>query len=130
MTNDETTAQAVPSVGPGGPQKVFFLCFTDPVAGSQDARREHFDEHKAWVVEMEGAGHVFLAGPLLDESYQPSGSGLIVVRADSLEEAKRIVDGEPFHQRGLRTYRLVPWRINEGSFDMKVVISGGRLDWK
>lgn len=127
MANDDQAA--APDTRHDGARKVFFLCFTDPVEGSQDAIREHFDKHKAWVVEMEGAGHVFLGGPLLDEHYRSYGSGLIVVRAGSLDEAKRIVDGDPFHQRGIRTYRVVPWQVNEGSLDVRLVLSGGRVDW-
>lgn len=127
---DEQAAQTGPDTRHAGAQKVYFLCFTDPVEGAQEAIREHFDKHKAWVVEMEGAGNIFVAGPLLDENYRSFGSGLLVIRAGSLEQAKRIVDGDPFHQRGIRTYRLIPWQINEGSFDVKFVLSGGRLDWR
>jgi uncharacterized protein len=42
-------------------------------------------------------------------------------RADETRaEAAEICDADPFHRRGLRTYRLVPWQINEGSLTVQL----------
>ncbi len=97
-----------------GLQAVFFACFTEP-AVPLDELEPHVAEHKAWIAAIEREGRIFAAGPLLDENHRFHGPGLIVLRAASLEEAAAICDADPFHQRGLRTYRLVPWQINEGS---------------
>jgi uncharacterized protein len=106
-----------------GAQQVYFLCFTDPVALSADEMRPYIDEHKRWLANVEASGVLFLAGPLLDDSFRFSGSGLMVLRAGSVKEARELLDSDPFHANGIRKYRLVPWQVNEGSVTLQVVLS-------
>ncbi|WIY00996.1 YciI family protein [Amycolatopsis mongoliensis] len=110
-----------------GAQKVVFLCFTEPVSMSPEDMRPHLDEHKAWLTELERAGELLFAGPMLDDDYRYSGAGLLVLRADSVTEAKDIADRDPFHARGIRKYRIVPWQINEGSVEVRLTLSDGRF---
>ena len=50
----------------------------------------------------------------------PSGSrsvhamGMYIIAVDSHEAAEAIAQGEPFYRRGLRTYTLCEWSLNEG----------------
>ncbi|MFC8244805.1 YciI family protein [Streptomyces chartreusis] len=130
MPNDrkeKMTMKAKPDERHAGAQKVVFLCFTEPVSLSPEEMRPHLDAHKAWLAEMESCSVLFLAGPMLDENYRFSGSGLFVLRADSLQEAACVADADPFHANGIRKYKLVPWQINEGSMDIRVTLSNGEF---
>ncbi|GAY07670.1 hypothetical protein TOK_3690 [Pseudonocardia sp. N23] len=108
---------------------VVFLCFTEPAEGisSEADLRPHLDAHKAWLAEIEESSELLFAGPMLDDEYRFSGSGLFVLRATSVAEAKEIADRDPFHARGLRTYKIVPWQLNEGRLEVRLSLSGGRF---
>ena len=125
--NDDVPAK--PDERHSGAQKVYFLCFTDPVAMSADDMRPYIDEHKAWLSRLERSGELFLCGPLLDDSFRFSGSGLMVLRAGSLREAKELADADPFHANGIRAYRLVAWQVNEGSLRLQASLSSGTLSF-
>jgi uncharacterized protein YciI len=128
MPAPDPSAPAKPDLRHAGAQKVFFLVFTDPVQLTPDEIRPHLEPHKQWVVDLESAGRLFAAGPLLDDDYEFSGSGLMVLRASSFAEAKEIIDSDPFHQHDIRQYRLVPWQVNEGTLDVKMTLSSGSFE--
>lgn len=129
MTLDKRV-QARPDERHAGAQKVFFLCFTEPVELSPEEIRSHLEPHKQWLADLERSGILFLAGPMLDKNYRFEGSGLFVIRADSFAEAEEIADRDPFHANGIRTYRLVPWQVNEGSFAVHSTLSDGTVDFR
>jgi uncharacterized protein YciI len=123
------TDEARPDTHHSGAQKVFFLCLTRPADGVGPAELQpHLPEHKKWVARQEREGRVFVAGPLLDEDYHSFGQGVLVIRARSLAEARQVFDSDPFHAKGLRTYRMWPWQINEGSFRLHSTLSGGTFE--
>lgn len=105
-----------------GLQRLYFLCFTEP-AGSLDDLERHLDEHKSYLKSLERDGRLFAAGPLLNEEYRFHGPGLIILNVASRAEAEEIVKADPFHSRGVRTWRLVPWQVNEGSLQLRLVFS-------
>ncbi|HWD03585.1 MAG TPA: YciI family protein [Amycolatopsis sp.] len=121
------TDRARPDERHSGAQKVVFLCFTEPVHMSAEEMRPHLAEHKAWLGETERAGSLLFAGPVLDDDYHYSGSGLLVIQAGSLAEAQSVADADPFHAKGIRKYKLLPWQINEGAFDVRLSLSDGRF---
>lgn len=123
-------AQARPDERHVGAQKLFFLCFTEPVELSPEEIRPHLDPHKQWLVDLERSGALFLGGPMLDSNYKFDGSGLFVIRADSLAEAEDIAGRDPFHAHGIRKFRLVPWQVNEGSFTVHLTLSDGIFDFR
>ena len=86
------------------------------------------NEHLAYQCKLEMEGKLFAAGPLLREDGEMAGIGLIIVKAESLDEAKKIANQDPFHQRGLRTYKIWPWKINEGSIDLKLRFAAGTFE--
>jgi uncharacterized protein YciI len=53
-------------------------------------------------------GRVLFSGPTPDRS-----TGIYVIRADSLEQAKGISDTDPFHASGLRTPEIIEWEIHQ-----------------
>ncbi|AEA24444.1 YciI family protein [Pseudonocardia benzenivorans] len=113
-----------------GAQKVVFLCFTEPAEGvsSDEDIRPNLDSHKQWLSDIERSAQLLFAGPMLGDDYRYSGSGLLVLRAGSIAEAKEIADRDPFHSQGLRSYRIVPWQLNEGSFDVRMTLSDTRFE--
>src|SRR4051794_36650891 len=93
---------------------VFYACFTEPPEnGRSELITENFDAHKAWLTQHENV--IFIAGPLLTESHDYSGTGLIVFRAESSADATKIAESDPMHSSGARGFRIVPWRLNEGT---------------
>ena len=80
--------------------------------------------HLAYQKETEAAGKLFLAGPMSDlTGEQMQGTGLIIYRAGSLDEARAIADADPMHAEGKRTYTLRKWLVNEGSPSFSMALS-------
>jgi hypothetical protein len=65
-----------------------------------------------------GARNADLDAGLLGDG-TPAGS-LIAIRANDFAEAKAIVDSDPFHKSGLRSYTLRRWTVNEGTYGLRV----------
>lgn len=83
-------------------------------------------EHLAYQAQLERAGQLAFAGPMSDESGENmQGVGLIIYRADSLEAARALAQGDPMHKSGARSFVLRRWMINEGSFSLSVGLSTG-----
>ena len=80
---------------------------------------EVLPEHLEHQMRLEKEGIIFAAGPMFKEDGK-GGRGLIVVRADSFEAAKAIAQSDPFHQRGMRTFTVERWQINEGRYMLQV----------
>ena len=86
------------------------------------------EEHLIYQVKLEEDGKLFAAGPLLREDGEMAGIGLIIIKAGTLDEAKQIANQDPFHQSGLRAYKIWPWKINEGGVDLKIRFAAGSFD--
>ena len=66
------------------------------------ARRKEFrGEHVAHVCALDEAGRITLAGPLKDDANENSTGAVIVFTADSLEEARAVVDRDPYVSGGV-----------------------------
>ena len=120
--------KAHPDERHAGAQKVYFACFTERGQASMEAIQRVVPEHKQWIAEQEAAGRIFVAGPFLTEDYSYAGSGLIVFRADTAEQARLLAQLDPMHADGLRTFRIVPWQINEGAVHIDLTLSSGAFD--
>jgi uncharacterized protein YciI len=70
--------------------------------------------HLEHQIRLEKSGILFGAGPLSNPDGSRTGTGMIIVRAESEAEARAIADSDPFHAAGLRTYTLQQWSLNEG----------------
>ncbi len=121
MAEQPTAAHA-----PNKLNKRLYVVFTTPVegevAGDRAAARA---EHLEYQYELERRGIMFAAGPFLNKDGQPNGSGMIIYRADSLEAATEIADNDPFHKQGFRRYTIMPWRVSEGTFSVRINYSSG-----
>jgi uncharacterized protein len=110
-----------------GLQKLYFVCLTRPTRPLAELEK-HLSSHKAYLSGLERDGKLLAAGPLLREGARYDGNGLIVFRAKTREEAQELADNDPFHVRGLRSYELLPWQVNEGSFQVRLLFSVGKFD--
>ena len=104
--------------------KRLYVIFSEPTEKGGD-RRKIFARHIAYQLEIEKKGILFAAGPFVDAKGKPQGSGMIVVRAKNMAEAKRVADADPFHKLGYRKYRIQAWEVNEGGFNVRVKFSDG-----
>lgn len=100
--------------------KKLYVIQTTPTAGL-DALHAHLAAHLAYQKDLEARGITFAAGPFADDSETEwSGEGMIIVRADNVTEAKAIALADPMHQTGVRSFRVRPWLLNEGSYTVTV----------
>ncbi len=100
--------------------KRLYVILTTPT-GALEALGEHLGAHLAYQKDLETRGITFAAGPFADDAEQDwSGEGMIIVRAGSLAQAKQIADADPMHMHGVRSYRIRPWLLNEGSCTLTV----------
>jgi uncharacterized protein YciI len=96
-----------------------YAVLTTPLV-QRDRILEALPDHLAYQVSLEERGIMFAAGPLFDKDDAPPRAGLIIIRAGSFAEAREIAEADPMHARGLRSYTLDKWQINEGGFTLKV----------
>lgn len=97
-------------------------------SGAPDDVKANLADHLAYQAELERAGKLAFAGPMSDETgAHMQGVGLIVYRADSLEEATALAEGDPMHKSGARSFVLRRWLINEGSLTLQVGLSTGAV---
>lgn len=106
--------------------KTFFAIVTWPAPGTTPERLQAtLPAHLDHQVRLEKEGILFAAGPL--DAEDGSRRGLIVIRAESFEEARRIADSDPFHAQGIREYSVEQWTVNEGSYTVRLTYSDQRL---
>lgn len=100
-----------------------YVAVSTPVA-APEALKANLPDHLAYQAQLEADGKLFLAGPLSDESGDlMEGTGQIIYRAESLDEARQLAEADPMHERGIRTFSLRRWLVNEGSFTLSVKLS-------
>jgi len=86
-------------------------------------------DHLAYQARMEQEGKLVFAGPVSDASGDNlEGEGMIVYRASSLEEARSYADGDPMHAKGVRTFTIRRWLVNEGSLTVSIGLSTKHVD--
>lgn len=85
-----------------------------------DVLSKVLEAHLDHQIRLEKEGIMFGAGPLSNPDGSPTGTGMIIIRAESEAEARRIADQDPFHAQGLRTYILQQWSLNEGRITVTI----------
>jgi hypothetical protein len=107
----------------------YFIVFTEPAKGREAVQR-HLMIHLEYQRELEKRGVMVAAGPLSDEKGEEwTGKGMIILRAASIAEAKAIADADPMHRDGVRTYKVIPWLMNEGSFTLSIKLAAQKVEF-
>jgi uncharacterized protein len=78
--------------------KPAFAIWCRDAAGSDEKRRTHLAAHLAYVQTI--MDRILLAGPLKDKEGATIGS-LLVLDAASAEEARTLLEGDPYHRAGI-----------------------------
>lgn len=100
-----------------------YAAISTPAKEPQDVK-DSLSDHLEYQAELERAGSLAFAGPMSDETGDHmQGTGLIIYRADSLEDARVLAQNDPMHQSGARTFTMRRWMINEGSLNVSVGLS-------
>jgi len=108
--------------------KQLYAVLTWPAAGMEPILK-NLQNHLAYQVELEREGIMFGAGPFADDDETEwSGEGMVIIRAASLGEARKIAEADPMHESGARKFRVRPWLLNEGSLTLKVTFSDGKRE--
>lgn len=75
---------------------------------------ENLQTHLDYWAEMEEQKVMFVGGPIMPPDLQEpwSGEGMVILRAESLEAARKIVEDDPIHKSKARSYELMPFLLN------------------
>ena len=103
-------------------QKDLYVIFTRPVA-PREKIMELLPKHLERQVELEKQGILFAAGPMEPQEKDKPRTGMIIIRADSFEDAHAIAMKDPLHAAGLREFDIWNWSMNEGSFTVTISYS-------
>ena len=107
-----------------------YILFGSPTAAwdiGSPATQDGLAVHVEYLRELERTGVMFMGGPFRAIDYDWDGSGMIVVRAGSLEEAQRRAEADPLFIRGLRDYEVRGWQLNEGRLVLTVDLDSNHV---
>lgn len=105
--------------------KTYYAILTTATGDGSEARK-YLDEHFLYQADLEKRGVTFGAGPLTEVGGDGR-VGLIIIRANSPEEARRIAEADPEHMHKARTYKLYRWMLNEGQISLKLNLSEHKI---
>ncbi|KIN03577.1 hypothetical protein OIDMADRAFT_17938 [Oidiodendron maius Zn] len=82
------------------------------------------DEHRDYLEELAAKGKLLAAGPFIPggSERKESGVGMIVVYADSEDEARRIGEEDPMHRKGVRKFTIDFWLVKHVSHSHKEIL--------
>lgn len=105
-------------------QKRFYVVLTAPLKPMSELATL-LPEHLNYMIGLEKKGILFASGPFLASEQIAPGSGMTILRASSLEEAKATAEQDPFNVSGMRRFEIREWQLNEGSFTLTLHYSDG-----
>ncbi len=71
------------------------------------AEEETMAEHFVYLKELVEQGRVLMAGPVFDPVF-----GLVILRSESEEEARKLMENEPSVAGGIHTYTISEMRVS------------------
>ena len=102
--------------------KELYVYFSTPVKPREEVAKM-LSEHLEYQVTLEQKGIMFGAGPMFQKGADAPHRGMIIVRANSFEEAEEIAAADPMHTSGMREFILERWHMNEGGVTLRVTFS-------
>jgi uncharacterized protein YciI len=82
---------------------IYYAVILIPVE-SRELNKEVVAKHAQHLSELDAGGKLVLAGPFTDHP-----TGMLVLRGESKDEIKAIIDEDPLVQGGFRTYEVRTW---------------------
>ncbi len=80
--------------------------------------------HLEWTIAAERRGELFASGPFAGDGVAPGAlGGLSILRAQSVEEARRLLQADPFIREGVYTVDVKKWMLMEGGLTLTVRFS-------
>jgi len=102
--------------------KSLFVAIRTPVDLSRFG--ELLDVHLRWAIAAERRGELFASGPFVAGQAAPGSlGGMSILRAANLDEARKIIESDPFIESGVFAVSLHNWMLMEGSFSINVRFS-------
>jgi uncharacterized protein len=92
----------------------------------KEALGGHLEAHLRFMVALEEEGVLFASGPFFGPGGASTGEGMTIVRATSPEQARSILERDPFVVAGLRTFDLHEWHLMEGAIQVTLHASQQR----
>lgn len=71
-----------------------------------ELNQQYRPQHLEYLTTLHEQGKIFAKGPFVDGS-----GGLVVYKADSLEEAKQLAETDPYVKEGVRRLELHEWGL-------------------
>lgn len=100
------------------PPPVFFVLFHTPgprwADGAGFREQPGVENHVQYMADQLAAGSLIFGGPFLDDS-----GGMMVLRADSREQAVAIAEADPTVANGLLRVAVKPWMMAMNSFPVE-----------
>jgi len=99
---------------PGRSRKLLFAIVTRAIS-DYALMQQYRSAHLEYLHQLDASGYLLGAGPTLDnEASFYEGDGLIILKVESIESARKIAKADPFHINRVREYDLKPWLLSEG----------------
>jgi uncharacterized protein YciI len=82
------------------------------------------EEHRDYLEKLAADGTLFAAGPFVPGGSESlySGVGMIVVYADSEDDARLIAENDPMHRRGVRKFTIDFWLLKHIAHSYKEIL--------
>ena len=120
MAGPQVTKEDIKKACEGMLQKQLYVVHTFPTDGLGPVM-ENIEPHLKFQIELEEKGIMFGAGPFWDDAEEMwEGEGMVIIRAESLTEAREIAANDPMHKSGARDFTVRPWLMNEGTVTVKI----------
>lgn len=130
MSEPKVTKQDIINASSQMLNKDLYVVFTTPTNGMGPIM-ENIEAHLKFQVSLEEKGIMFGAGPFWEDNESDwKGEGMVIIRANSLSEAKEIAASDPMHSSGARSFTVRPWLLNEGTLNIKLDYSKGTFEVK
>ena len=73
-----------------------------------EERQLFLAKHKSWIIHLKDLGKTVNSGYLIDDKGIPGGGGLLILKANSYEEAISLIKSDP-----MIIHNLVIWKLQE-----------------
>jgi uncharacterized protein len=105
---------------------VLYVAFSRAVATSSEML-PYVAEHLRYMNGLEEQGMLFGSGPCVQEGVAV-GDGLTILRAETIDEAKKLMENEPLIKRGMRSFEIRRWELREGRISIKLNASSSTFE--